>query len=143
MKTSPAGLQALATREGSRLKAYQDQRGIWTIGVGHTAAAGLPHPVKGMMLTQESMLALFAVDIVQYEDAVNKAVKVLLTQHQFDACVSLCYNIGMNGFTGSTVVHMLNSNQPTAAANAFRMWETPKSLKARREAERTQFLTKD
>lgn len=143
MKTSQAGLDALAQREGWRLKAYQDVRGIWTIGIGHTAAAGPPKPQRGMTLTQQSMMDLFAVDIVQYENAVNAAVKVPLTQHQFDACVSLCYNIGVNGFTGSTVVHMLNANQPAAAANAFRMWETPTVLKARREAERTQFLTKD
>jgi lysozyme len=143
MKTSEAGLAALAQREGGRLKAYRDVRGIWTIGIGHTAAAGPPKPQSGMTLTQESMMALFAVDIVQYENAVNAAVKVPLTQHQFDACVSLCYNIGVNGFMGSTVVHMLNTNNIASAANAFRMWETPAVLKARREAERAQFLTKD
>ena len=29
--------------EGCRLKAYQDIAGIWTIGFGHTSAAGAPH----------------------------------------------------------------------------------------------------
>lgn len=141
MKTSAAGLAALAAREGGRLTAYKDVRGIMTIGIGHTSAAGPPVPRKGMTLTQDSMMALFAADIVQYEDAVNKSVtRFVLTQNEFDACVSLCYNIGVNGFSGSSVVHFLNAGNKTAAADAFRMWERPAVLKARREAERAQFL---
>lgn len=143
MKTSPAGLDALKQREGGVLSAYRDIRGIWTIGIGHTAAAGPPIPKKGMMLTPDSMMRLFAADVVPYEDAVNACVKTVLTQNQFDACVSLCYNIGVHGFTGSTVVHMLNLGNVQGAADAFRMWSQPRALVGRREAERTQFLTKE
>lgn len=146
MKTSSAGLSALIGREAfpkndpRRLKSYQDIVGVWTIGIGHTAAAGLPHPCAGMTLTEDSMAKLFATDIVQYENAVNDAVKIKLTQNEFDACVSLCFNIGGNGFAGSSVVRDLNAGNMAAAANAFLMWEKPPALKSRREAERAQFL---
>lgn len=146
MKLSDAGFNALFLREVApkgdprRLMAYRDSVGVWTIGVGHTAAAGLPRPKLGMRLTEASMIALFKVDLVQYELAVNTAVKGAMTQNEYDACVSLCYNIGVHGFTGSTVVHMLNQGRVADAANAFLMWEHPAELKDRREAERKQFL---
>jgi lysozyme len=135
-------LALLSGREGARLEAYQDQKGIWTIGVGHTAAAGEPHPVAGMTLTETSMLALFAVDIVQYETAVNAAILLrALADHQFDACVSLCYNIGAGGFKGSSVAAYIRENRLSDAADAFLLWDHPASLTARRHAERVQFLT--
>lgn len=142
MKISIPGLKILAQREGGRLKAYQDQRGIWTIGIGHTAAAGLPHPVEGMTLTEASMLLLFAVDIVQYENAVNAAIgNIRLAPNQFDACGSICYNIGTAGFRGSSIARMIREGRLLDAANDFLLWDDPSSLLPRRHAERLQFLT--
>ena len=142
MDISPAGLAALAAREGVRTKAYRDTRGIWTIGVGHTAAAGEPHPHEGMTLTQQQVMELFRNDLKQYVKAVNEAVKVTSTQNQFDAMVSLCFNIGPNGFAHSSVVRDLNAGQIHAAAEAFMLWDRPAVLRRRREAERQQFLTR-
>lgn len=140
--TSAAGLKLLADREGGKLKAYQDQRGIWTIGIGHTAAAGLPHPVPGMTLTEASMMALFAVDVVQYEEAVRAATAgSTLANHEFDACVSLTYNIGCAGFKGSSAAALIREHRYAEAADHFLLWDDPASLLARRHAERLQFLT--
>lgn len=140
--TSPTGLKILAVREGAKLRAYQDQRGIWTIGIGHTNAAGLPHPCEGMTLTEASMMELFAVDMVQYEEAVRAATKgCSLANHEFDACASLTYNIGCAGFKGSSAAALIREHRYTEAADHFLLWDDPASLIARRHAERLQFLT--
>ena len=143
MDISPAGVQALAGREGIRTLAYKDSVGVWTIGIGHSAAAGPPIPVHGMQITVQEALDLFHKDLKQYVAEVNRAVKVNCTQNQFDACVSLCYNIGVNGFAGSSVVRDINQHYIQAAANAFLMWDHPEELLGRRKAERLQFLTTD
>lgn len=141
MKTSEAGRQAIMRREGVRLHAYKDQRGIWTIFVGHTSAAGAPHVCKGMSGTMAEADETLSRDLLQFEDAVNHAVKKPMMQNEFDAMVSLAFNIGAHGFTGSTVVHRFNLGEKEAAADAFLMWEHPPSLKRRREDERRQFLS--
>lgn len=143
MDISPAGVAALAGREGIRTLAYRDSVGIWTIGCGHTAAAGLPHPCEGMEITHQQALDLFRQDLKQYVAAVNKAVKVQCTQNQFDAMCSLCFNIGTHGFSNSSVVRDLNFGQMRAAGAAFLLWDKPKELLGRRMAERAQFLTPD
>lgn len=143
MDISPAGLAALAGREGIRTLAYRDSRGIWTIGVGHTAAAGLPHPCAGMELTHQQVLDLFKLDLRQYVDEVNRVLKAKCDQNQFDAMVSLCFNIGVNGFAGSSVVRDLSRGDAKDAADAFLLWDHPEELLGRRKAERAQFLTPD
>jgi len=143
MDISPAGLLALAGREGIRTLTYRDSRGILTCGVGHTAAAGPPIPEIGMELTHQQALDLFHKDLKQYVAEVNRAVKVRCTQNQFDAMVSLAFNIGVNGFAGSSVVRDINQHYIQAAANAFLMWDHPEELLGRRKAERLQFLTTD
>lgn len=140
MEMSANGLKALMQREGVRLKAYQDQRGIWTIGVGHTSMAGPPSVFRGSTLTEQEAEDLFARDVQKYTTGVNDAIKKTPNQNQFDAMVSLCYNIGVGGFTGSSVVHRYNLGDYQGAADAFLMWEKPASLVSRRIAERKQFL---
>ena len=140
---SPAGRAALTKREGCRLVAYLDSVGVPTIGIGHTGRAGPPIVATGMTITQAEADAILARDLKSFEFAVNRAVTVPLTQNQFDACVSLAFNIGATGFTGSTVVHKLNAGDIGGAADAFLMWVRPPELRLRREGERTQFLTSD
>lgn len=139
--TSPVGLKLLAAREGAKLKAYQDQRGIWTIGIGHTAAAGLPHPCEGMILTEASMMALFAVDVQQYEEAVREGTKgASLANHEFDACLSFTYNIGCAGFKGSSTAHLIRTHEYALAAQHMLLWNEPASILGRRRSEVAQFL---
>ena len=138
MKTSPAGLAAITQREGRRNEAYRDSRGIWTIGVGHTG----PEVHAGLVWSDSQVESALAHDISWAEDAVNKHVTVPITQNQFDALVSFTFNIGAEGFATSTAVRVLNSGV-NQAANALLLWEHPAELKARRESERAQFLTKE
>lgn len=140
MKMSADGRAKLIQREGFRLTAYRDSVGVWTIGVGHTAAAGKPIPAPGMQITKQEVDAILSRDLVQYEDAVTGSVRVALTQGQFDALVSLCFNIGTGGFRKSTIVRRLNEGNYRAAADAFLLWNKPPEIMGRRRAERAQFL---
>ena len=141
--TSAAGRAALIQREGCRLVTYLDSVGVPTIGIGHTGRSGPPAVAMGMSITQAEAEAIFATDLAPFEAAVVRAVTAPLTQNQFDACVSLAFNIGAAGFAGSTVVHKLNAGDVGGAADAFLMWVRPPELRLRRDGERTQFLKSD
>lgn len=145
MKTSTAGREAVARREGCVLKAYQDSVGVWTIGVGHTSAAGAPKVVKGMRITATEADEILSRDLALFESAVNKAVAVPLNQNEFDALVSLAFNIGSNAFRKSTLVRKLNAGDRQGAADQFLVWNKAggkvlKGLVNRRHDERRQFL---
>ena len=140
MKTSEAGIEAIMGREGFRTHGYLDTRGIPTNGVGHAATGGPPPVVVGEVWSVAFVKETLAHDLARFEAEVNASVKVELTQNEFDALVSLCFNIGTAGFQGSSVVRDLNDKHKAAAADAFLMWERPPELKIRRERERLQFL---
>lgn len=140
---SASGRAALVQREGCRLHAYRDSVGVWTIGVGHTGRAAPPAVTPGMAITRREADVLLAADLAPFEAAVAAVVRHAASQNQFDAMVSLAFNIGAVGFAGSTVVHKLNEGDVAAAADAFLMWVHPPELHARRTAERVQFLTPD
>jgi lysozyme len=142
-----AGLNLIKRWEGLRLAAYKDSVGVWTIGYGHTAAAGPPAPKAGMKITEQEATDLLARDLGQYERAVTKAILVAPTPNQFAAMVSLCYNIGPANFATSTVVKLVNAGNPRGAAEAFLRWNKAggkvlAGLTHRREDEKKLFLTK-
>lgn len=140
MQMSAQGRALLMHREGFRTKAYQDTVGVWTIGVGHTSAAGAPEVTPGLAVTKAEVDEILSRDLRRYEFAVSHAVTALLTQGQFDALVSLCFNIGCEAFRQSTVVKRLNAMNYRGAADAFLMWCKPAEIMGRRRAERAQFL---
>lgn len=148
---SDIGEAALLSREANKTKAYKDSVGVWTIGVGHTAGAGEPIPRAGMTITAAEGIAIFKRDIKSYEAAVVKGLGASvcdnLTQNQFDALVSICFNIGKAWFTGewkkgkaTFVKDIIAGNIDKASANIMRFVK-PAVIKTRREAERMQFDT--
>lgn len=145
MKTSAAGRAAITRREGNELKAYQDSVNVWTIGVGHTSMAGPPKVTAGLKITAAESDEILSRDLAKFEAAVDKAVKVPVTQNEFDALVSLAFNIGGGAFAKSTLVRKLNAGDRKGAADAFLSWnkaggKTLKGLTTRRQDERSQFL---
>ena len=143
MKTTIEGRRLIEAREGVRLKAYRDSVGIWTIGVGHTSAAGPPAVVPGLGITAAQASDILSQDLAQFERAVAQAVTVPLASHEFDALVSLAFNIGAGAFARSTLVRRLNAGDRAGAAEAFLMWANAggkQVLLRRRKAERRQFL---
>jgi lysozyme len=117
MKISPGGVLALKQSEGCRLDAYQDEAGVWTIGYGDTGAVK-----PGDRITVEEAESRFVRRVQEFERAVLGAVKRPVSQGQFDALVSLCYNIGIGQFTGSELVRLFNADDLEAAARQFGRW---------------------
>lgn len=140
MKTSDQGRKLLTQREGVRLSAYKDSVGVWTIGVGHTAAAGDPVPKAGLTITAEQCDAILSRDLVQYEEAIERALTVPVAQHEFDALVSVCFNVGPR-FAQSICIKRLNAGNRKGAADAIMMWSKPPEIIGRRRTEQRQFLT--
>ena len=122
MMTSPQGRAFIARWEGLRTDAYQDSVGVWTIGVGHTSRAGPPTVQPGMHITREQALSILAADLARFERWVLGAVHVTVASYEFDALVSLCFNIGPANFANSSVARRLNQGDRRGAADAFLMW---------------------
>lgn len=116
------GIDQIKQWEGLRTTAYCDVAGVWTIGYGHTAAAGAPVPVEGMTITQQEAEALLRRDLEQYEEAVDQAVSVALTDNQFAALVSFTYNIGIDAFLKSSLLGKLNQGQYEAVPGELMKW---------------------
>ncbi|HLP06065.1 MAG TPA: lysozyme [Paludibacter sp.] len=88
MKTSDKGIALIIKHEKCRLSAYQDSAGNWTIGYGHKGGVR-----KGQVITKQKANDFLRKDLASVENAIN-AKKYRLTQGQFDALVSLFYNLG-------------------------------------------------
>jgi lysozyme len=144
MKISRLGIDLITRWEGCKLDAYKDGGGVWTIGYGHTSMAGAPEVKKGLKITLQDAKDIFVRDIVRYEAAVSKALTRTPTQAQFDAMVSLCYNIGPGAFAGSTLVRKFNAGDVAGAHKAFGSWikdngKVVKGLQNRRADEQNHF----
>ncbi|GAB4068638.1 lysozyme [Ancylobacter sonchi] len=117
-----AGLALIKQWEGRRLTAYKDPVGVWTIGYGHTAAAGPPAVKRGQKISEAQAEALLRADLAQYEAAVEAAVTVPLTDNQFAALVSFCFNVGPGNFRGSTLLKKLNAGDRSAVPGELAKW---------------------
>ena len=147
-QVSNKGLAFLLAEEGYRPYAYDDPAGHCTFGVGHlvhrgatTAADRTTWGTKAKPKTRAEVMRVLREDLAtRYEPAVREAVKKPLLPHQYDALVSLCFNIGTGGFKGSTVVKRINAGDFRGAADAILMWNKPAMLIPRRRRERELFL---
>lgn len=135
----------VASFEGFRSTAYQDQGGIWTLGYGTTKNVH-----EGDTCTEIEAESWLSRDLLIADEAIRKYAPVPLGQHQWDALCSLIYNIGASQFDHSTILDCLIRSDYDAAAAA---WIAPKTifnkvngkvssgLTKRRMAERLIFLT--
>ncbi len=93
MNMSDRGIAFLSGLEGREVRAYQDSKGLWTIGVGHLIKSNEQH-LMSATLTDKQINDLFRADLKRFVDAANEAINVPLSQHEFDAVISVLYNIG-------------------------------------------------
>jgi len=141
MRMSDQGIDALLKKfEGCKLKAYKDPVGIWTIGYGHTSAAGEPDVTEGLTITQAEAEAILKRDLIKYEKPVADMVKVPLSQHQFDVLVDFAYNAGVGNLKSSTLLKRVNAGDFDAVPNELMKWTKAKGkelpgLVRRRRAE--------
>ena len=122
MSLSLEGINQICNFEGLKLSAYDDSTGVWTIGYGTTRYPNGKRVSEGDRCTLEQAKAYMQHDLKIFERAVNSAVKVSLKQNQFDALVSLAYNIGVGAFKNSTLLKNLNLGDYKEAANQFDVW---------------------
>ena len=127
--------------EGLRLEAYlPTPNDVWTIGYGHTKTAQ-----PGMKITTKGAESLLVHDLAWVENVVNDAVKVPLSQNQYDALCSFVYNLGGTNFRSSTLLRVLNKGDYKGAADQLLRWDkqkgkTLRGLTIRRKEERELFL---
>lgn len=141
MKISDKGLKLIKDFEGLKLTSYLCPANVWTIGYGSTG----PHVKEGMTITEQEAEDLLKEDVSKFEDCVNQAVEVDLTQEEFDALVSFSFNVGCGAFMGSTLLRLLNAGNKQAAAQQFPRWNKAggkvlAGLTRRREAEKALYL---
>jgi GH24 family phage-related lysozyme (muramidase) len=140
------GLIIVKRCEGCELKAYQDSVGVWTIGYGHTSAAGDPQVFAGQTISEAQAEAILKKDLEMFENGVRDLVKVPVNSDQFSALVSFSFNLGLGALGGSTLLKKLNAGDYQGAADEFPRWvkaggQTLPGLVKRRNAERALFLS--
>ena len=143
---SANGTQLISSFEGLELIAYQCPAKVWTIGSGTTIYPNGKPVQQGDTCSLEQALSYKSYDLMRFSKLVNHVVNVPLTQNQFDALVSLVYNIGPHAFKTSTLLKKLNIGDYHAAAKQFSVWNKSKGkvlqgLVNRRAAEKKLFLT--
>lgn len=119
MKLDQAGINAIKKHEAFRAYPYQDIAGKWTIGYGHLIKQG--ESFERDISIEEAEVLLFR-DAQTAMDAVNRLVKVPITQNQFNALVSFTYNLGTGALAESSVLRFLNEGNKQAAAESFKLW---------------------
>lgn len=141
---SDVGLKLIKSYEGFRPTARQLLNGRRVAGYGHAVGKG-----ETLELSRDAAESLLKSDLAPYEALVNDHVFAPLTQGQFDALVSLAFNIGSEAFLGSDVLSAVNNGRVLDAANAFDIWRksevsgqiyTIDALVRRRTSEKVLFL---
>jgi len=135
MKLSDTGQDLIKHFEGLELKAYKCPAGVWTIGYGHIKGVS-----EGDEITALTANRMLIEEMVEYENYINNAVKVDLTQNQFDAMVSWVYNLGSGNLNASTLLKVLNSGDYAGVPAQMLRWNKAggkvlEGLTRRRQAE--------
>ena len=141
MEASKILIEKLKAFEGLRLEAYQDAAGVWTIGYGHTGG----DVRRGDRITAYYAEELLRNDLGASEAAVRR-LHVARTQGQFDALVSLAFNIGAERLKGSTLLKVIREGGSRAQiTREFKRWvfaggRRLSGLERRREWEAKRFF---
>ena len=143
MKLDKKGYKALHDREGLKLRPYLDTQGVPTIAMGNTFyldGRKVTMLDKPLTLDEAKTLARSVSDI--FANKVDYLVTSNINQNQFNALVSLAYNIGIHGFIKSTVLKLVNKNpNDPMIGQAFMLWTKNKELIGRRKSEVNQYFS--
>lgn len=138
---SASALVGIAVHEGYRGEAYIPVKGDRpTLGYGTTDGVK-----PGDTIEPVQALVRKLADVQRFEGALKQCVRVPLHQHEYDAFLSLAYNIGPGAFCGSTLVRRLNAGDYAGACAEILRWdrfrgEPLRGLTLRRQAENRQCL---
>lgn len=116
---SAAALVGIVMHEGYSSRAIIPVPGdVPTIGFGTTEGVKM-----GDTITPPKALQRAFADVGKFEGALKRCVKVPLFQHEYDAYLSLSYNIGSGAFCGSTLVRKLNAQDYAGACMEILKWD--------------------
>ncbi|MEM9599587.1 MAG: lysozyme [Pseudomonadota bacterium] len=144
LSVSETGLRLIKAFEGFRPVDRELVTGARVVGYGHRVFSQTP-----IRMTEEQAEETLKLDLEAYEELINEEVHAPLTQSQFDALVSLAFNIGPRAFRESDILRALNNGRPLDAAAAFDVWRKATidgktyvvdALMRRRTAEKALFL---
>ena len=133
MRTSQAGKDLIREVEGLSLKVYLDSGGVPTIGVGHALTKS--ERMSGKIYAHAETIAyrngitkaqahtIFDQDLRLTEVSVKIGVAVPMTQNQYDALVSFCFNVGGKAFLNSTLLKKINARSVTEIPVQWRRWK--------------------
>lgn len=133
--------------EGFEARAYKCPAGVWTIGYGTTAAAGVGIvPVDGMTISKAKAEGYLQAGLSKFANAISLEISAPINENEYGAFVSLAYNVGPDAFKKSSALRHFNAGKKAAAADAILLWnkaggKISAGLVRRRAAERALFLT--
>ena len=125
--------------EGFKNTAYDDGHGNMTIGVGHYIKPS-EYQLYYATLSNKQVNTLLERDMRPCEQVIQDRVEQPLNQHQFDALMSFCHNVGQDKFAYSDVVRLINHGRYQKAGDAMLNWNKPETIIKRRKQERALFL---
>ena len=146
MNISERGVELIKSFESYRGYPYYDSVKVPTIGYGTTYYPdGRRVRISDAPVTEAQASDLLRANLGRYERAIEDALRVDVTQNQFDALVCWSYNVGDGAAAGSTLMRRLNAGDVQGAADQFLRWnkaggQVLRGLTRRREAERELFL---
>jgi len=148
-KISENGINLIKKFEGFSSKPYLCPAGICTIGYGATFYPnGNKVTMSDKPLTELEAVGLLKFMLIKFEQYVDSYCIDTITQNQFDALVSFCYNVGPANLKSSTLLKKVNKNPNDDTIRAeFAKWnkgngKVLKGLVNRRQAETDLYFSK-
>jgi len=123
MKVNDAAIALVKKWEGFKPEAYLCPAGVWTIGYGITANAGIGiDPKPGMRVTEAQADQHLRAAMDRVARQITPAITAPINGNEFGAFVSLAYNIGAGGFKRSSALRHFNAGDKAKAAAAIKLW---------------------
>ena len=146
MNVSERGIKLIKHHEGIRNRPYRCPAGLWTVGVGHLIGDGKSLPKSwDRLFTKDEIDGILKRDLRRFELGVHKMLPNMpLRQHEFDALVSFCFNLGLGCFQRSTIRQaLLRGDKKTAMESLLKYCRAGgkilKGLQLRRQDEKRLF----
>ena len=121
MKVSERAIKLIKHHEGVRNRPYRCPANLWTVGVGHLIGDGKHLPDSwNRTFTEAEIDGILKSDLRRFELGVHKMLpNVPLRQHEFDAIISFCFNLGLGCFQRSTLRQALLRGDKKAAMESL------------------------
>ncbi len=121
MKVSERAIKLIKHHEGVRNRPYRCPAGLFTVGVGHLIGDGKSLPESwNRTFTEAEIDGILKSDLRRFELGVHKMLpNVSLRQHEFDAIISFCFNLGLGCFQRSTLRQALLRGDKKAAMESL------------------------